>query len=418
MPELNFGPYIQSAVQPAQADIYLSGSFPYYANLNAGNREKFLTRLFYFTQHKKFVPRQEAEVTDEVRVLISACAIQLTFGLENYLIEYFDTILVYPDIYKSPHSDNMHHGEVNLAGFICFSWKSLKNGIGANDNFNVGLHEWSHALRFNGFRGNAGDNFFEGFFMKWLAAGNSLYNSIRGGKDKLFNKYAGTNLGEFFPVLMEHFFENPQHFKQTYPVEYNYTCMLLNQDPLNAMNPIGNVRQKLMASYIDGDFSGVLLRGEKKWLPASFVVPLVIGGFLIAVSLYGQGWWCASFFFLAIAVPFLVFNMRRRKVVLTTSGLMVMKRVADPLNRHTRKYPWIKIISVEFRSQTSGDAGDEHYTGDYDQLVFKVLEENHSTKEIDMDIYIPAPEAERLERQFRENRVAVSRRVIRGGTPV
>src|ERR1043166_9139810 len=100
--DVYFEDYIQQPLELVKAEFYLNQSFPFYKNLNYENKNKFTERLQHFAKSKKFVSRQDAQITDEVRTLISACAIQLTFGLDNYAIDYFEWVLVYPDIYQSP----------------------------------------------------------------------------------------------------------------------------------------------------------------------------------------------------------------------------------------------------------------------------------------------------------------------------
>jgi MtfA peptidase len=383
--------------------------FPYYVGLNENNRKEFLERLYYFAESKKFVPRQHLAITDEMRVLISACAIQLTFGLDNYYIDYFENVLVYPDIYQSPHSDYTHHGEVNLAGFICFSWKSLKKGIGKNDNFNVGLHEWSHALRFNGFRGNDGDTFFERYFLKWLSACNQLYNDIRTGRDKLFNKYGGSNIGEFFPVLMEHFFENPVVFKENYPLEYEYTCVLLNQDPLNQMNPAEGVRKRILSTYTFHGEAKPLLKSHGAKGSVVFQVVACVSFLLLLVSIFQSSLACMGFFFIFTFVPLVVFFVRRDKLIqLTTSGLIKSTRRMDPLARNTKKYPWQKIIRVEFVLNDSSELFLENYSS----LHFTIYE-NGEFETLNLYTDINKAQAEVLEKFFYEHRVGVMRKKVK-----
>ena len=123
--------------------------FPYYQRLSPENRSLFEKKLVRFLYRKRFIPRNVDEVTIEAKVLISASAVQLTFGLPDIYLRHFHTILVYPNDYYSSITKRYHKGEVNpLFGIIVLSWQSFVDGyIYPNDSFNVGLHEMAHALR-------------------------------------------------------------------------------------------------------------------------------------------------------------------------------------------------------------------------------------------------------------------------------
>src|SRR3982750_3104924 len=62
-------------------DAILQQYIPYYRNLDAAQRDRFLKRtlIFRVTKHFEFVEMQEEE---HMSLLVSAAAIQLTFGLK------------------------------------------------------------------------------------------------------------------------------------------------------------------------------------------------------------------------------------------------------------------------------------------------------------------------------------------------
>ena len=123
--------------------------FPYYGKLSALNRRKFERKVAQFIYGKRFIPRQVNEVTTEAKVLIAACAVQLTFGLPQDYLRFFNKILVYPNDYYSSITKRFHKGEVNPRfGIIVISWQSFIDGyLDPHDSKNLGLHEMAHALR-------------------------------------------------------------------------------------------------------------------------------------------------------------------------------------------------------------------------------------------------------------------------------
>lgn len=220
-------------VSPEYAELLLSSKFIYYQKLDDKAKTKFLQRLFRFIDNKEFNGSGGLQVTDEMIILISASAIQLTFGLEEYLLDHFSKIFVYPKAYYSKISGQYHKGETNLAGAIALSWSHFTDGYNKpGDKINLGLHEMAHALRFDKFKSQDYDRFFNAYFNKWQVVAEEEYQNTKEKGSVFFRDYGGTNKNEFFAVCVESFFESPSEFKRLHPEIYQHMCILLNQDPL------------------------------------------------------------------------------------------------------------------------------------------------------------------------------------------
>lgn len=237
--------------QNNSVDLFLRTNFSYYRTLPENAKSKFLYRVNKFINNKNFEGRKELEVTNEMKILISASAVQVTFGLEKFLFDSFHTILLYPEKYYSTIDKRYHKGEVNLAGTIVFSWKDFKEGYAvAGDNYNLGLHEMAHALRFDKFKNSDVDEFFSEYFNKWQAIGNHEFYRIKAGKESFLREYAGSNKEEFFAVCVEHFFESAQKMREVLPELYKHMCVLLNQDPLNENKSETPVREQIFHNNV------------------------------------------------------------------------------------------------------------------------------------------------------------------------
>ncbi|MCE9540543.1 MAG: zinc-dependent peptidase, partial [Bacteroidetes bacterium] len=229
---MNFTEYIQSSISKEIIHNELEHSFIYFKNLNSGLKQRFVERTSIFIEQKKFVARQHLEMTDTIRIIISACAIQVTFGLDTYTLDTFEYVVIYPDVYESPITKQMHKGETNLNGFICLSWKHVLAGLeNPRDNYNLGIHEWTHALRFNGINYDQTDYFFDGYINKWVANAIPEFSILKKEKNSIFRHYGATNIHEFLSVCTEHFFESPDEFKLKAPELFEQMCILLNQIP-------------------------------------------------------------------------------------------------------------------------------------------------------------------------------------------
>lgn len=213
-----------------ELDVFLTKYFSYYRTLSQHWKSVFVERVIKFANSKWFVSQKGFEINNQVKAIISASAVQLTLGLENWRIGYFDTIILFSSDFKNEISGLKLKGETNLNGFVSFSWKRFIDGYKIpNDNLNLGLHEFTHALRFNGVRGHESDDFFDGYFPKWFSYANEEFKQLKSGGKSIFRKYGGTNINEFLSVVVEHFFESPTEFQRELPLFYSATALMLNQ---------------------------------------------------------------------------------------------------------------------------------------------------------------------------------------------
>ena len=211
----------------------------YYKVLPVDKKQAFEKRVQRFIYSKKFISRSSLPVSEAMRVLISASAIQLTFGLPEIYLSHFDKILIYPDSYYSQITKKYHLGEVNpRAGVILLSWNHFVHGYAdLTDSFNVGLHEMAHAIHFENRIKNEEFDFLN---KDALATLNTITSreipKIKNSEPHLLRPYAGTNEYEFFAVSLEYFFEQPKTMSEQHPDLYQTIAILLRQDPLKLYN--------------------------------------------------------------------------------------------------------------------------------------------------------------------------------------
>ena len=80
-------------------------------------------------------------------ILISASAVQITFGLKDFLLPYFSNIIIHPEEYFAYDPFRILVGNVQ-GHSISLSWKHfLLDYQNPTDGKNVGLHEMAHALQ-------------------------------------------------------------------------------------------------------------------------------------------------------------------------------------------------------------------------------------------------------------------------------
>lgn len=212
---------------------YLEKYFSFYVQLPPQSKKIFEKRLAYFMEAKEFIPREMIAVSWEMQVLISAAAIQLTFGFPRVYLSHFEYILVYPGRFYSRSTQTFNQGEVNpMAKSIVIGWKFFVEGYLKKDGRNLGLHEMAHALRLENRIMNQEFNFLdEDILRAWELRATNTMNEIKDGRETFFREYGATDNEEFFAVAVENFFERPTEFSEKHPLTYQTLCNLLKQDP-------------------------------------------------------------------------------------------------------------------------------------------------------------------------------------------
>jgi MtfA peptidase len=207
--------------------------FRYYKKLPLKKKLIFEKRVQRFISLKEFIPKEMPEVTPEMQVLISASAVQLTFGLHEIQLADFDKIYVYPSKYFSKVNRQYHTGEVNPRGFIVLSWDAFIEGYeNPWDGYNLGLHEMAHALSLeNRSSDYEVDIFDKEAYKNWIEISEKEFSKMKRSKQSFLRKYAFRDKDEFFPVCIEYFFEKAHEFKKERPELYQALASLLNQDP-------------------------------------------------------------------------------------------------------------------------------------------------------------------------------------------
>jgi len=225
--------FSSSKLTKAQKQI-LKKHFRYYNHLPLKSQKIFERRGGRFISIKTFIPRNIPSVSEEMKVLISASAIQLTFGFPNVFLSYFKNIIVFPDQFYSEEGRNYHKGEVNpKVKAIVLSWRHFAEGYSNSEGVNLGLHEMAHALHLENIVKNEEFNFLNpSAIIEWQSLAQQEMNSIKQGNTSIFRSYGATNMDEFFAVAVEVFFERPRDFINENVALYRSLANVMMQDPI------------------------------------------------------------------------------------------------------------------------------------------------------------------------------------------
>ncbi|OMP31809.1 hypothetical protein BKM32_01740 [Mangrovimonas sp. DI 80] len=224
-------PFLLKSLNKKQLSI-LRNKFSFYKKLYPKQQRFFEHRVASFISDKDFIGRDGVEVTEEMKVLISATAVMLTFGFRDFYIGLIDKIFIYPEAFYSKINDSYHKGEFNpKLQALVLSWKDFEAGYEIeNDNLNLGIHEFAHAIHLNSYKeGDVSSAIFSDSFKELidlLSNDEGLRKSLV--ESEYFRNYAYTNQFEFIAVIIETFIETPQEFKSLFPEIYAKTKQMLN----------------------------------------------------------------------------------------------------------------------------------------------------------------------------------------------
>ncbi len=288
---------------------------PYYGKLKSEDQQLFYERIKKFIADKEFVPVEIIEVSIADKLLIASSAVQLTFGLEEFVLSRFHTIYVYPNHFYNRKTKHHHKGEVNLHGTISLSLHDFHEGNkNETDGINLGLHEMAHALRVEQFLEQDQDDFFNSYFSKLSIELEAEMNSEE--NNDFIRAYGKTNKHEFFAVAVENFFERPKKFHELMPELYEHFVLLLNQNPVQFNLELNKIRKLGEETLIEEEPMKGEVMIEKGYRPSYIGL---IGAVLFALIQYES----FSYSFI-IPVIFLLFDyIKHQKLVIYQNGFEV-----------------------------------------------------------------------------------------------
>jgi Mlc titration factor MtfA (ptsG expression regulator) len=213
---------------------FLAQYFPFYKKLNFRRKRRFELRVKRFLNSFEYQLRGQMRLTEEVRAVLGGAAARISMYLPEECFDFYDTIVLYPDVYHSVHTGRNHKGEVNPGGrTIVFSWKGITEGFDrGEDGLNLLMHEYAHALYFeHKLMREQYEIFNAEAFNRVMAQADIEIERIRSGQQHFLRNYASANHEEFFAVAVENFFERSVSFKRELPELYGCLVLLFRQDP-------------------------------------------------------------------------------------------------------------------------------------------------------------------------------------------
>jgi len=227
----------------------LENEVPYYQKLPHSYRETLKKRMLVFLDEKLFEGCGGLQMTDRIKIIISAYACVLLLEETSDYYPDLQSILVYPDDYVAPVHEEDHAGIVTTGsearkgeswniGSIVLSWSDIEENIyDESNNQNLIFHEFAHQLdqRYGLTAGLTieGNVIQENEWNKVLA---ESYKNLRKKADRrkktVLDIYGATEPAEFFSVATEAYFEDSFRLKEEYPALYHLLKSFYIIDPV------------------------------------------------------------------------------------------------------------------------------------------------------------------------------------------
>lgn len=241
---------IQQQPFPSAWRQILKHRMPYFRALPADLQLQLKKLIQVFVAEKQFVGCAGLSVTDEMRVTIAAQACLLLLNKPAHYYPKLKQILIYPAAFVVPtqQADNagvisemaqVRLGESWQTGQIILSWvDTLKSAAICNDGHNLVIHEFAHQLdQLKGQATGAPQLSSAQAYKEWSLVLSREYEQLQKqlalGLPTLFDAYAATNPAEFFAVISEVFFEQPDLFAAQHAALYQQLRSFYALDPLS-----------------------------------------------------------------------------------------------------------------------------------------------------------------------------------------
>ncbi|MEO1514562.1 MAG: zinc-dependent peptidase [Bacteroidota bacterium] len=213
----------------------------FYHHLNLHQKRRFRQRVVLFVMAQDFIAKGFEDVPEDVKYVIAANAVQLTFGQEEFLFPKFEHLVVYPVPFPSPQfPDRRHASELQEEdGVLMFSAEQLMAGtFQPKRHFNIVLYEYARAFQLS-YPSKAYPSYDE-FIWEKLEA-------ISGLKEAYIRAYIGLEEIDVSAIAVALFFTRPEQFKAVLPQAYGILSQIFNLDPCMREFPV--VQQKGLSDF-------------------------------------------------------------------------------------------------------------------------------------------------------------------------
>ncbi len=179
--------------------------FPFYQRLSQEEKLRFQSRVTMFNYNKAYTIKNLETIPEDLKVLIAANAVILTLHQDDFLMEHFEQIVLYPDAFPSPqYPKTWHYSEIETTdGTLIFAISKIIPSQFDPSHFNPVLYEWARA---------------------WIRLYRKIPENltpdplsltrISSLSPDLIKKTIGLDTIEWPAVMLHHYFRYPENFRK------------------------------------------------------------------------------------------------------------------------------------------------------------------------------------------------------------
>lgn len=234
---------------PAEWEQILAAGLSHWQYLDLDERSRLRCLTQVFVAEKSWEGCGGLDMTDEIRVTVAGQACLLLLGLDNVEFTDVDSILVYPHAVKTPEGPHASYGSVVESGSlpilgqtlsggpVLLTWDTItKSARHPERGHNVVYHEFAHKLdMLTGTIDGTPPMATKEQLDRWIEVCTAEFERVQTragqGKRTFLDTYAGVNVGEFFAVATEYFFDLPREMRRERPELYGVLHDFYRQDP-------------------------------------------------------------------------------------------------------------------------------------------------------------------------------------------
>lgn len=224
---------------PVKYRLILKEYVDFYNELEDARKVQFENRLQHFLATTR-ITGVNTDVEDIDKVLVAASAIIPIFGFSDWEYINLKDVLLYPDSFDEKFNQEGDErttlgivGEGAYQNMMILSKHELRQGfINKTGKSNTAIHEFVHLI-------DKTDGAVDGipefllskkYVLPWLNLIQENIKEIRQSKSDI-NPYGATNKAEFFAVISEYFFEQPDLLQAKHPELYEILIKIFRQEP-------------------------------------------------------------------------------------------------------------------------------------------------------------------------------------------
>jgi len=216
----------------------LSNNVDFYIRLDGPKKLIFEQKAATFLATIK-VEGVGLEITPLDRLFVASSAIIPIFGFADWEYKNLTNVVLYPDTFNQDFQ--FEGSERNIMGMVgsgfmngqmILSLSALRHGFSKSaGKENTGIHEFVHLLdKSDGATDGVPENLMaHEYTLPWIKMMHEEIERIEDNKSDI-NPYAITNQAEFFAVVSEYFFEQPEILKDKHPELYQVLSKTFGQN--------------------------------------------------------------------------------------------------------------------------------------------------------------------------------------------